>query len=889
MVVYKCKMCGGDLQMDSPVSVAICQCCGSTMTLPTAVDEKIANLFNRADQYRRGNEFDRALAVYEEILNENNASAEAHWGLVLCKYGIEYVRDPKDQAMVPTCHRAQKTSILLDVDYKQAVEFADSAARSVYENEARRIDAIHRQILAISAKEEPYDIFLCYKETSETGSRTKDSVLAQEIYFSLKDQGHRVFFSRITLEDKLGSAYEPYIFAALNSAKVMVVVATKGEYVNSVWTKNEWSRYLALINKGERKVLIPAYRDMDPYDLPAEFSHLQALDMAKLGFIQDLVRGIKKIVDHAEGQPKANAAGIQGAAMPAQSSEALLKRAHIFLEDGNFNSADEYFEKVLDQNPEEARAYWGKLMVERQVRYDEKLADETNPLENSGNFKRAVNYAGPELSNKYLACNRTILERNKAEAKKRQQEQEEQERKRLEEQKEKEEKRKQELYQSLANNKTKGQILAGLACVNQLIKLGETGLEGEQSRLTMQVKERGRKRRKMFGLMTIIVLLVALAIKLLIPVVSLALKRRADMKIAQGIIEEMVPIPGQNYTIGKYEVTQGQWKAIMGSNPSHFRFEESGTFPVENVSWNHCQAFIRKLNEMSKKKFRLPTVAEWEYASQASAVDLYGDLYSIAWFEENSGKTVHPVGQKQPNAFGLYDTIGNVWEWCHDTTYNSMRAIRGGGWNIPGRYLRTTSRSPDFDYRGSHLGFRLAMDMDVTESKPSHAGATDSKEIAPSIDLNDSESERPEQNLVGDENIMKSALPIVDGWQMSDPVFTKNTLGEKEIAEIKATYIDADTRHLDFRLVDAGSASELLAPLKTAFSLNVFSDDEGVFQKISTHNNVPVIEKFEKQNWKASLEFILRDHFIIRLEIFDEKGLELLWEFLNKIDLDHIE
>ena len=95
----------------------------------------------------------------------------------------------------------------------------------------------------------------------------------------MTNEGFKVFFSRITLEDKLGTAYEPYIFAALNSAKVMVVLGTKPEYFNAVWVKNEWSRYLALIKAGQKKILIPAYKDMDPYDLPEEFSHLQAQDM----------------------------------------------------------------------------------------------------------------------------------------------------------------------------------------------------------------------------------------------------------------------------------------------------------------------------------------------------------------------------------------------------------------------------------------------------------------------------------------------------------------------------------------------------------------------------------------------------------------------------------
>ena len=112
--------------------------------------------------------------------------------------------------------------------------------------------------------EEPFDVFICYKETDEHGRRTHDSVLANDLYHQLTQEGFKVFFARITLEDKLGTAYEPYIFAALNSAKVMVVIGTKPEYFNAVWVKNEWARFLAQIKNDADKILIPAYKDMDP-------------------------------------------------------------------------------------------------------------------------------------------------------------------------------------------------------------------------------------------------------------------------------------------------------------------------------------------------------------------------------------------------------------------------------------------------------------------------------------------------------------------------------------------------------------------------------------------------------------------------------------------------
>ena len=147
--------------------------------------------------------------------------------------------------------------------------------KEMYREKAKEIDRIQQSILEVAAQEDPYDIFICYKETAENGDRTIDSVIAQDVYDELTAKGYRVFFSRITLEDKLGQEYEPYIFAALNSAKVMLAFGTDYEYYNAVWVKNEWSRFLQLIAKGEKKTLIPCYKNIDAYDMPKEFAKLQ--------------------------------------------------------------------------------------------------------------------------------------------------------------------------------------------------------------------------------------------------------------------------------------------------------------------------------------------------------------------------------------------------------------------------------------------------------------------------------------------------------------------------------------------------------------------------------------------------------------------------------------
>lgn len=397
MSVFKCKMCGGTVEFAQGDTVGICDSCGTKQTLPRLDDDKKANLYDRANHFRRNNDFDKAMSIYEQILSEDGTDSEAYWSLVLCRYGIEYVEDPATHKRVPTVNRAQFTSIFDDEDYKSALQYASAAQREVYEQEAAAINEIQKGILAISQKEDPFDVFICYKESDSSGRRTPDSVLANDLYHQLTAAGFKVFFARITLEDKLGTAYEPYIFAALNSAKVMVVLGTRAEYFNAVWVKNEWSRYLALVKKsGGKKALIPAYRDMDPYDLPEEFSHLQAQDMSKLGFMQDLIRGIEKIV--SANAPSLTAAKINSLNFENTNTAPLLKRAFMFLEDKNWQEADEYCEKVLDMDPECAEAYLGKLLAELKLQRKEDLEKQAKPFNNSNNYQKAVRFGDETLT-----------------------------------------------------------------------------------------------------------------------------------------------------------------------------------------------------------------------------------------------------------------------------------------------------------------------------------------------------------------------------------------------------------------------------------------------------------------------------------------------------------
>ena len=199
------------------------------------------------------------------------------------------------------------------------------------------------------------------------------------------------------------------------------------------------------------------------------------------------------------------------------------------------------------------------------------------------------------------------------------------------------------------------------------------------------------------------------------PVVTRMNAQREDnspKEVIQNIMRNMVAIPGKNFKMGKYEVTQAQWAAVMGENPSWFKGANN---PVEKVSWNDCKAFLEKLNARPEVKksgltFRLPTEEEWEYACRAGSTGAYGgngDLNDMGWYYGNSNRKTHPVGQKQANAWGFFDMHGNVEEWCNDwcerysgnatdpkgPPSGGARVLRGGSYTLRAQFCLSAERS----------------------------------------------------------------------------------------------------------------------------------------------------------------------------------------------------
>jgi len=285
-----CQSCGGALKVTG--SVCICEYCGVTNIICGETGNYI-NALNRANKLRQQCEFDSAFEIYEEILETNPPFADILWSETLCDYGIEYVEDPLSGKYLPTLHRIKDESILGSRFYLEALELCDEDQKKEITACAEQIHKIQEEYLNIAANEKPYDVFICYKE-SDNGKQTYDSEVGMKLYDILTDMGYKVFFSRVTLIDKLGIEFEPYIFAALKSAQVMVVIGTKPEYFEATWVKNEWSRFLRLKEKDPDKQIFFACDDIG--DLPKAFARKQAQILEDENSITNIANNIYNYV-----------------------------------------------------------------------------------------------------------------------------------------------------------------------------------------------------------------------------------------------------------------------------------------------------------------------------------------------------------------------------------------------------------------------------------------------------------------------------------------------------------------------------------------------------------------------------------------------------------------
>ena len=385
MSELRCKACGGRLVAVSE-GVYECQSCGRRELMSVRAATRTANeLLVAADELRNAGDFDSAYLTYQNVLAQDPDNVVARWKLVLSRFGIRYERDPLTGSAIPTLNRMRYDSILEDPDYARVLASCGANEREEFLRRANDIARIQERYLDVARSEQPYDVFISFK-AEDDGQRTRDSVIAQEIYDRLTERGIRTFYSRVTLRDKSGSEYEPYIFAALQSARLMVLVATSPEHANAPWVRNEWSRYLDLMTKDREKHLLPVYEGMERDAFPKQVPVREALDYAQDGALAEVMQGVLTLT----GLGTVVDARDERTAIPR-----LVESLQGHVEHERWREAREVANEILDLDAENGDAYFYLLLSEYHVTRPTMLSELDEPWDESRSYQRAMRYAQP--------------------------------------------------------------------------------------------------------------------------------------------------------------------------------------------------------------------------------------------------------------------------------------------------------------------------------------------------------------------------------------------------------------------------------------------------------------------------------------------------------------
>lgn len=381
MGALKCKMCGSNLEIEDSITVCKCEKCGTSQTVPDIEDDKELKLFERAGRLRFNCDFDKAAGIYNTITDSYPEEAEGYWGLILCKYGIEYA-DNASGKKVPVCHRISYDSVMDDEDFELVMENSDSESRAIFREEAKIIEETRKEYIRIAESEQPYDIYISYRAQDDNGDKTPVSEIAGHLYNKLTSAGYSVFLSEAALKGKKQSDCEPYIYSALNSANVMLALGTSYDDYNDVWVKNEWNRYLEIAEKNKNKCLIPCYKDVDEYDIPKEFAGLKVCQLGNDDTFNNIMAEITNVVKpESVNQPAPQTEPAEEIELeeieiiePVDINK-LLDEGFAAISDKNWKEANKLFFQVLDEEPDNSKAYWGQLLVQQECTNAREMAD----------------------------------------------------------------------------------------------------------------------------------------------------------------------------------------------------------------------------------------------------------------------------------------------------------------------------------------------------------------------------------------------------------------------------------------------------------------------------------------------------------------------------------
>jgi hypothetical protein len=422
----------------------VCECCGAYLVdykdkwqcehclteykKSFVESDEVQRLLNEANHTRMQNKFIDAKNEYSDILSKYPECVDAYWGRLLSELGIEYVKGDQD-IYYPSCHRMTFSNIFKEDDFKKVMSLSDDESKAWYQEKATQIENIREELNKLTRNFDPFDVFISYKENDEKGNVTKDSQYVTDLYHSLTKMGYKVFLSRITLGQIAGNKYEPYIYSAISTAQAMITFSSEKGFLEATWVKNEWSRYLELIKRGQKKTgsLIPIYFGMDPYDFPIEFQGIQGFDFADMDILNKVESVISKIISKKGNKyietkyfkrrelKSAEDMKINDSFIPqltkrilgekkvvkelSLNEEKALDNGYNFLNKKLFDAAVVQFNNILRKNDTNYKAHYGRFLARLHI--NEKYFNDLNKSAYSPSVPEEVDFHDIEAALDY--------------------------------------------------------------------------------------------------------------------------------------------------------------------------------------------------------------------------------------------------------------------------------------------------------------------------------------------------------------------------------------------------------------------------------------------------------------------------------------------------------
>ena len=383
-----CRACGGALIREG--NYLVCEYCQRKELVDVSDDIHAVARANAWEALRKS-DFEKATELFEELIVKNDKDYDSQWGLALAKASIVYVNDVIEGKKVPTLNNITEDSFIADKAVKTAISLAPKEIAESYREHAEYIEKVRVEWLEKASKEPPYDVFISFKDSDrEHGiTRTTDSQTMQDLYTALVEKGYKVFYSRVTLRDKVAEQYEPYIYNAIKTAKVMIVYGEKAEYFNSTWIKNEWMRFKKRVESGEKhkNALVTVFKGVDPYEIPTALTGgKQGIDLGVISNYETLLNHVKLVVNESKQAKKLDKIEIKGGQMGKKSSEIktetlqtreigssaveasitdkqTLKLVATYAKAGDFVEAEKLLGELLYKNPNNPEYKWQRLLL----------------------------------------------------------------------------------------------------------------------------------------------------------------------------------------------------------------------------------------------------------------------------------------------------------------------------------------------------------------------------------------------------------------------------------------------------------------------------------------------------------------------------------------------